>query len=89
MRGALVTFCFLESFPVDFCAPAAVSCLAGLPAVRFLFLPATSVEADPADLGGLPRGLPDLPAGVVLFLTVDDLGLGLVVTGAVDLAGLP
>jgi hypothetical protein len=64
-----------------------------LPAVRFLFLPATSVEVGSADLGGLPRRLPGLPAGVVMVLTMDFLGLGLtgaaILAGAVDLAGLP
>lgn len=84
-----MTFCFLSSFPVDdFCG---TSCLAALPTVRFLFLPATSVEAGSADLGGRPRRLPGLPA-VVLVLTMDDLVLGLTTTffaGAGDLAGLP
>jgi hypothetical protein len=84
-----VTFCFLASFPVDdFCG---TSCLAALPAVRFLFLPATSVEVGSGDLGGRPRRLPGLPA-VVLVLMMDDLVLGLTVAflaGAVGLAGLP
>jgi hypothetical protein len=51
------------------------------------------VEVSSADLGGLPRRLPGLPAGVVMVLTMDFLGLGLtgaaILAGAVDLAGLP
>lgn len=94
VRGALVAFCFMASFPVDdFCGTLADSCLA-LPAVLFLFLPATSVEVSSADLGGLPRRLPGLPVRVVLVLTMGVLVLGLpravaFLAGAVDLAGLP
>lgn len=85
MRGALGT-----AFPVDFLGAPADSCLAP-PAVLFLFLPATSAEAD-SDLGGLPRRLQDLPAARVdLVLTTMDFLVLLVasalLSAAVGLAG--
>lgn len=83
-----MTFWLLASFAVDFCGTSC-NCLVA----RFLFLPATSVEVDSADLGGLPRRLPGLPAEIVLVLTMDDLVLGLTVAGflagAEDWADLP